>query len=59
MPKVFLGLIPKYKFTNRYLIIPKQFKPSPLNFIYKNLEDNKENIDPSSCFLNFLDFDAF
>jgi hypothetical protein len=59
MPKVFLGLIPKYKFTNRYLIIPKQFKPSPLNFIYKNLENNKENIDPSSCFLNFLDFDAF
>lgn len=59
MPKVFLGLIPKYKFTNRYLIIPERFKPSPLNLIYKNLNDVEESIDSSTWFFNFLDFDAF
>lgn len=59
MPKVFLGLIPTYKFPNSYVTIPERFKPSPLNLIYKNLTDSKDRLDPSSCFINFLDFDAF
>mgnify|MGYP005748844149 CR=1 FL=1 len=59
MPKVFLGLIPAYKFPNSYVTVPERFKPSPLNLIYKNLTDSKDRLDPSSCFINFLDFDAF
>jgi hypothetical protein len=59
IPKKNLDLIPKYKFTNLYVTIPERFKSSPLNSIYKNLADSKNRIDPSSCFKNFLDFDAF
>ena len=58
-PKVFLGLIPNYKFSNQYLSIPEKLKPSPLNLIYKNLDDNKDHLDSSGCFINFLDFDVF
>ena len=59
LPKLFLGLIPSYRFGNRYIKIPEKFKPSPLNFIYKNLIDCNDSIDPKTCFINFLDFDAF
>jgi len=59
IPKVFLGLIPKYKFTNLYVTTPESFKSSPMNVIYKNLTDSKNRIDPSSFFINFLDFDTF
>jgi hypothetical protein len=58
-PKVFLGLVPNYKFSNHYINIPERFKPSPLNLIYKNLDVNKDRIDSSTCFINFLDFDVF
>lgn len=59
LPRVFLGLIPTYQFNTRYFSIPEKLKPSPLNLIYKNLVDSTDRIDPTACFMNFLDFDAF
>lgn len=58
-PNVFLGLIPEHSFGFRYLTIPKRFKPSPLNLIYKNLQDSSDCLEKKACFFNFLDFDAF
>lgn len=59
LPRVFLGLIPNHEFKSNYLKIPDRYKPSPLNLIYKNLIDTEDKITPGSCFINFLDFDAF
>lgn len=59
LPKVFLGLIPNHAFKMNYQSIPPKFRASPLNFIYKNLMDSTHKLDASSCFINFLDFDAF
>jgi hypothetical protein len=58
-PRVFLGLIPGHRFGFRYCSIPKRFKPSPLNLIYKNLQNSSDRIEKEMCFFNFLDFDAF
>lgn len=59
LPRVFLGLIPGHQFPPNFFSIPKKLRPSPLNLIYKNLNDGKDRIDPLTCFINFLDFDAF
>ncbi|MDY7577611.1 GNAT family N-acetyltransferase [Herbaspirillum sp. RTI4] len=58
-PKVFLGLIPGYRFGLNFPKIPLRFKPSPLNLIYKNLRNKNQKIDVKNSFINFLDFDAF
>ncbi|MEN8134059.1 MAG: GNAT family N-acetyltransferase [Thermodesulfobacteriota bacterium] len=59
LPRLFLGLVPTYSFGNCYVKIPERMKQSPLNLIFKNLIDSKDRVDPFSCFINFLDFDAF
>ncbi|HLX52987.1 MAG TPA: hypothetical protein VKR58_03550, partial [Aquella sp.] len=59
MPRVFIGLIPSHKFGFNYINIPEKLKPSPLNFIFKSLTDESLKLDKESCFINFLDFDAF
>lgn len=58
-PRVFLGLIPNYKWGSRYYKIPEQMKPSPLNLVYKSLTGSFKKINPDTCFINYLDFDAF
>jgi hypothetical protein len=59
LPRVFLGLIPMFRFPKSYVKIPEKLKPSPLNLIYKNLNEENDHLDPSGCLINFLDFDAF
>lgn len=60
LPRVFIGLMPTKKLIiPRYFDIPDFMKPSPLNFIYKNLIDESHQLNHESCFINFLDFDAF
>jgi hypothetical protein len=58
-PRVFVGLIPTFRYPKNYMMIPEKLKPSPLNLIYMNLNETKDRLDPSACFINFLDFDAF
>lgn len=58
-PKIFLGLVPNYRFPVSYVNIPEKLKPSPLNFIFKSLVDDSIKLDKNKCFINFLDFDAF
>mgnify|MGYP000865307482 CR=1 FL=1 len=57
-PKLFLGLIPnicKKKFIN----IPNFIKPSPLNFLIKDLNKDTSKIEKNECFISYLDFDAY
>lgn len=57
--KVFIGLFPAMtKPYKTYISIPKQFRPSVLNLIYRDLVQ-PSTIDASGVILNFLDFDAF
>lgn len=58
-PRVFLGLVPNHHFGATYFSIPDKLKPSPLNLIFKNLQNADVKVDASNCFINFLDFDAF
>ena len=58
-PRVFLGLNPGYKYKKNYIPVPEKLRPSPLNLIYKNLNNSTDILSPESCLINFLDFDAF
>jgi GNAT superfamily N-acetyltransferase len=41
------------------LPIPERLKPSPLRFIYRNLERPGETVDPHRLLFRFIDFDAY
>lgn len=59
LPKLFVGLIPKKKTNFLSLDLPNFLRPSPLNFLYKDLSGNNNKIEKEKCFFSFLDFDAF
>ena len=59
LPNLFLGLIPEYKNKHLFLNIPDSLKPSPLNFLYKDITGTNNIIDKKSCFFSYLDFDAY
>lgn len=55
-----LGLLPDSVKKNKFFVeIPRFLKPSPLNFIYKNLGNYKVALDRRCVFFTFIDFDAF
>lgn len=57
---VFIGLFPVNKFPSAaYIDIPKRFRPSPLNFIFRALNDRCTTPSRGNVLLSFLDFDAF
>jgi GNAT superfamily N-acetyltransferase len=39
--------------------LPEKLRPSPLNFIFKDLTDQKRLLDPQSVKISLLDFDAY
>ena len=39
--------------------IPDRAKPSPLRFIYRNLVDPADRLDPAAVLFSFIDFDAY
>jgi len=59
--KVFLGLLPEGSCSYKgYIPIPERLKPSPLNFIYRPLNDRvPQTLSRSDIILGFHDFDAF
>lgn len=59
--KMLLGLYPKevVKKCTFYFNLPDKLKPSPLNFIYKDLTESKRSLPPCKVFFNYLDFDAY
>ncbi len=59
LPSLFIGLIPEYDNKNLFFSIPDILKPSPLNFLYKDVSGNNNNIDEKKCFFSYLDFDAY
>lgn len=59
--KVFLGLLPDGSCSySGYIPIPERLKPSPLNFIYRPLNDcAPKTLCRDDIILGFHDFDAF
>ncbi len=58
--KLFIGLVPKGRVPfKRYFPIPERFKPSPLNFIFRPLDDKTKMIEKGKVLFSFLDFDAY
>lgn len=57
---LFLGLLPEG--THKRLFstnIPRKLRPSPLNFIYRSLQQAQEIPDQSNIICSFIDFDAY
>ena len=58
--ELFVGLIPDAYYTkNHYYQIPKIFKPTPFNLIYKRLDNKSLYPSKDNTFFSFLDFDVF
>ena len=58
LPNLFLGLLPKQVETIHFKI-PEILKPSPLNFLFKNVSENNLDINKKYCYFSYLDFDAY
>ena len=58
LPNLFLGLLPQ-KIKTLHFKIPEIIKPSPLNFLYKDISQKKLNLTKDNCYFTYLDFDAY
>jgi GNAT superfamily N-acetyltransferase len=57
---LFLGLLPDGAHRFRWSIsIPQRMRPSPLNFIYRGLQDSGRVPTSTGIVCSFLDFDAY
>lgn len=59
--RLFLGLLPfeRKASLKNYYSIPNRYKPSPLNLIYKSLDQKVEKLEKEHITFSFLDFDAY
>ena len=58
LPNLFLGLLPQ-KIKSLHFKIPEIIKPSPLNFLYKDISQKNINLTKENCYFTYLDFDAY
>ena len=59
LPNLFIGLIPPNSNSSLFLKIPEILKPSPLNFLYKSINNENIEIKKDQSFFSYLDFDAY
>lgn len=58
--RLFIGLVPEGACSFRhYYPIPQRLRPSPLNFIYRSLDNKVPFLDKRCIDFSFLDFDAY
>ena len=58
--KLWIGLDQRCKWEDyHYFDLPERYKPSPLNFIFKDLTDKNRLIVPETARMSLLDFDAY
>ena len=57
-PRLFIGLVPNIN-KKKFINLPNLIKPSPLNFLIKDLNKSKIKIDKNECLISYLDFDAY
>ncbi|KLN62638.1 hypothetical protein WH96_01320 [Kiloniella spongiae] len=57
--RLMLGVIPQGTAWGSYISIPQRLKPSPLNLIFRDLQNRNLEIDKRHLYFNFLDFDAY
>ena len=58
IPNLFIGLLPE-KIKSFHFKIPEIIKPSPLNFLYKDISQKKLKLSHENCYFTYLDFDAY
>ena len=58
LPSLFLGLVPDIQ-KKKFINVPNFMKPSPLNFLIKDLKKGKTEIKKSECLISYLDFDVY
>ena len=58
IPNLFIGLLPE-KTKSLHFKIPEIIKPSPLNFLYKDISQKRLNLTKENCYFTYLDFDAY
>lgn len=58
--RLFIGLVPGNSvYFKRSFSIPNRLKPSPLNFLFKPLNQENIKLNKGTVFFSFLDFDAY
>ena len=58
--KLWIGLDQRCEWPGYwYCDLPERFKPSPLNFLFKDLTNFKRFLDPETAQISLLDFDAY
>lgn len=57
---LFIGLFPEGSCHYQYFVqIPEKLKPSPLNFIYKDITGSGQSLDVRKILFSVADFDAY
>ncbi len=59
LPNLFLGFIPKKNKFNNFFKVPEFLKPSPLNFLYKNITEKNIELKKEDIYFTYIDFDAY
>lgn len=58
--RVWIGLDPSRRWTGRpFLKLPVRLRPSPLNFIFRDLTERGRRLEPGRVRADMLDYDAF
>lgn len=58
--RLFIGLVPgEPVHFKKYFPIPGRLKPSPLNFVFRSLNQESMKLDKGAVCFSFLDFDAY
>lgn len=54
-----IGLNPAYGWRGFALRVPEKMRPSPLNFIFKDLTGQDRRLDPGNVIMDAINFDAY
>lgn len=54
-----IGLKPAYRWRGFALQLPERMRPSPLNFIFRDLSGQDRRLDPGKVMMDAINFDAY
>ena len=57
--KLWIGLANNLKTTGAFIVMPQRMRPSPLNLIFKNLNESIPKIEKEDILFELIDFDAY
>lgn len=56
-PKLYIGIDENISFGKFFFDIPSKFRPVPLNFVFRDLNDSNEKLDRKDTLFQLIDFD--